>query len=232
MRMESSKKYEVLLFDVDGTLLDFDKAEECGIEALLLRYKVPVTVENKEKYHVLNQGYWRRLELGELTRDQVLFQRFEEFFGGFGIQVDGREVDRLYRETLDQSAVLIEGALEILDYLKDKYMLYIITNGVASTQARRLHDSGLDTYFRGIFISETAGVQKPQRGFFEYCFEQMKRRDTDRMLVIGDSLSSDIRGANGCGIDSCWYNPHGKVNDAEVQVDMEIRKLDELKKFL
>ena len=160
------KKYDVLLFDVDGTLLDFDRAEEMGIEGLLEHYGVPVTAENKEKYHHLNKSYWERLERGEITRDQVLSLRFEEFFGDFGISVDGMETDRLYREYLNEGAFLIDGARELLEGLKGQYELYIITNGVAATQYHRLGKSGLERYFKDIFISEEAGGQKPQPEYF------------------------------------------------------------------
>lgn len=220
------KKYEVLLFDVDGTLLDFDKAEEQGIEGVMAHYKVPVTAENKEKYHTLNKGYWQRLERGELTRDQVLGQRFEEFFGSFGITVDGLLTDGLFRQYLNDSAVLIEGAIPLLKRLQERYALYIITNGVAHTQYKRLAASGLDQYFKGIFISEEAGYQKPQREFFEYCFDKMGRRDVENMLIIGDSLTSDIRGGNAAGIDTLWYNPHGQMNTAGVRVDYEVASLE------
>lgn len=226
------KQYEVILFDVDGTLLDFDKAEEQGIEALLSHFNVPVTEENKRRYHVLNKEYWQKLERGEITRDQVLSWRFEDFFGGFGIEVDGAEVDGLYRKELNNSAVLIDGAIELLEALKDRYPLYIVTNGVAATQYRRLSASGLDRYFKGIFISEEAGAQKPQQEFFDYCFEKMGRNDTEHMLIIGDSLTSDMRGGNVAGIDTCWYNPKGQENHSDVHVDYEIRLLGELKKLL
>lgn len=226
------KKYEVLLFDVDGTLLDFDKAEEMGIEGLLAHYGLPVTPENKEKYHVLNRKYWEKLERGEITRDQVLSLRFEEFFGDFGIRVDGMEVDGMYRKYLNAGAFPVEGAFELLEKLKTKYPLYIITNGVAETQYKRLGACGLDKYFQGIFISEEAGCQKPQKEFFEYCFEKMGRRDVENMLVIGDSLTSDIRGGNNVGIDTLWFNPHHQENTAGVHVDYEAGTLYEIGEML
>lgn len=225
------KKYEVLLFDVDGTLLDFDRAEETGIEGLLTHFGVPVTEENKKKYHVLNKKYWEMLESGTITRDQVLSLRFEEFFGDFGIQVDGMDVDRLYRTFLDNSAFLLDGAIELLEAVKDKYPLYIITNGVAATQHKRLRASGLDKYFKGIFVSEEAGSQKPQKEFFEYCFERMGRRDVENMLIIGDSLTSDIRGGNNMGIDTLWFNPHKQENGAGVRVDYEVSSLKEIEEM-
>ena len=226
------KTYEIILFDTDATLLDFDKAEEYGIEALFRRFDVPVTEENKEKYRAISQRCWQRLEQGELTRAETLRLRFEDFFGSFGISVDGDEVNRLFQDALAESHDLIEGAEENLTYLKEKYKLYVITNGVATTQNRRLGDSGLKKYFDGIFISEEAGAQKPQEEFFEYCFRHMGRRDVENMLVVGDSLTSDIRGANRSGIDACWYNPKGEENTAGVKVDYEIHDLSELKKIL
>ena len=223
------KKYEVLLFDVDGTLLDFNKAEEEGIEGLLKHYGAPVSAENKHKYHLVNKKYWEALERGEITRDQVLTQRFEEFFGGFGIQVDGGEADALYRQYLNASAVLIDGAIELLEAVKGKYPLYIVTNGVAETQYNRLGKSGLDKYFDGIFISEEAGAQKPQPAFFEYCFEKMGRRDVENMLIIGDSLTSDMRGGNNVGIDTMWFNPGKEENHTEVHLDYIVESLAEMK---
>ncbi len=223
------KKYEVLLFDVDGTLLDFNKAEEEGIEGLLNHLGVPVTAENKYKYHITNKRYWEMLERGEITRERLLGQRFEEFFGEFGVQVNGDEVDALYRQYLNASAVLIDGAIELLDSVKGKYPLYIVTNGVAETQYTRLAKSGLDKYFDGIFISEEAGSQKPQMAFFEYCFEKMGRRDVENMLIIGDSLTSDMRGGNNAGIDTMWYNPKGDENHTEVHLDYIVTTLKEMK---
>ncbi len=226
------KKYEVLLFDVDGTLLDFDKAEEEGIEGLLNHFGVPVTEENKHKYHITNKRYWEMLERGEITRDRLLGQRFEEYFGDFGIQVDGNEVDGLYRQYLNASAVLIEGAIDLLEHVKGKYPLYIVTNGVAATQYNRLAKSGLDKYFDGIFISEEVGSQKPQKAFFEYCFEKMGRRDVENMLIIGDSLTSDMRGGNNAGIDTMWFNPKKDENHTEVRLDYTVTSLYEIKELL
>lgn len=231
MQRDEMNKYEVLLFDVDGTLLDFDKTEEEGIEGLLNHYGVPVTEENKHRYHVLNKRYWEALERGELTREQILSQRFEEYFGTFGVSVDGKETDRLYRQYLNASAVLIEGAVELLEYLKGKYTLYIVTNGIAATQYSRLGKSGLDQYFEGIFISEEANAQKPQPEFFDYCFEKMGRRDVEHMLIIGDSLTSDMRGGNYAGIDTMWFNPHGLKNETDVTLNYMVSSLAEIKQM-
>ncbi len=228
------KKYEVLLFDIDGTLFDFNKAESESIGKLMEYYKVPVTDENRMKYHLINQSWWERLERGEYSRDEILKKRFEEFFGGCGINVDGAEADSVYRSFLSEGSDFIEGVPEVLSYLKDsgKYKMYIVTNGVAKTQRRRIEKSGLDKWFDGIFVSEDTGSQKPQPEFFDYCFEKMGRDDRENMLIIGDSLTSDIRGGNNAGIDTLWYNPDGLSVSGNVHVDYEIRNIRELEDIL
>ena len=201
------KKYQVLLFDVDGTLLDFDKAERIGIERVLTHFGVPATEDNVQKYHHLNKSYWQKLERGEITREQVLSLRFEDFFSDFGIKVNGAEVDGLYRQTLNESAFLLDGVMDLLNGLKNCYELYIVTNGVAETQ-------------------------KPQQEYFDYCFEKMGRNDVENMLIIGDSLTSDIRGGNNAGIDTLWYNPHHQENTAGVHVDYEADTLEKIGEML
>ena len=126
----------------------------------------------------------------------------------------------------------LDGATQLLRSLKESHKLYIITNGVAATQYNRLAKSGLDQYFDGIFISEEAGSQKPQREFFEYCFEKMGRRDVENMLIIGDSLTSDMRGGNNAGIDTMWFNPQGQENTTEVRLNYIVKTLNEIKEML
>ena len=226
------KKYQVLLFDVDGTLLDFDKAEKIGIERVLTHFGVPATEENVQKYHHLNKSYWQKLERGEITREQVLSLRFEDFFSDFGIKVNGAEVDGLYRQTLNESAFLLDGVMDLLNGLKNHYELHIVTNGVAETQYKRLAAAGLDKLFQGIYVSEESGYQKPQQEYFDYCFEKMGRNDVENMLIIGDSLTSDIRGGNNAGIDTLWYNPHHQENTAGVHVDYEADTLEKIGEML
>ena len=216
------KKYQVLLFDVDGTLLDFDKAEKIGIERVLTHFGVPATEENMQKYHHLNKSYWQKLECGEITREQVLSLRFEDFFSDFGIKVNGAEVDGLYRQTLNESAFLLDGVMDLLNGLKNRY----------ETQYKRLAAAGLDKLFQGIYVSEESGYQKPQQEYFDYCFEKMGRNDVENMLIIGDSLTSDIRGGNNAGIDTLWYNPHHQENTAGVHVDYETDTLEKIGEML
>lgn len=226
------KQYKTILFDVDGTLLDFSAAERLGIVTLLSYVGIEPRMEHLEQYHKLNQSMWKAFEMGEMTREQVLTERFTRFFEGLGYTVDADQMESIYREQLGRSAVLIDGAVNILDYLKGRYGLYVVTNGVSDTQYRRLSNSGLDWYFDKIFVSEDAGSQKPQKEFFEYCFAAIPNLDPDSVLIIGDSLSSDMKGGINAGIDTCWYNPGHAKADPSIPVTYEICSLDEIRKFL
>ena len=122
--------------------------------------------------------------------------------------------------------------MDLLNGLKNRYELHIVTNGVAETQYKRLAVAGLDKLFKGIYVSEESGYQKPQQEYFHYCFEKMGRNDVENMLIIGDSLTSDIRGGNNVGIDTLWYNPHHQENTAGVHVDYEADTLEKIGEML
>lgn len=227
-----SKQYQVLLFDADGTLLDFDRAEEEAFKQVLQKYGFSPEKQYVDEYHRINRACWEAFEEGRMERDEVLTVRFERFFRGHGAAVSGREAEDFYRVLLGKGAYLMKGALEILDDLKERYSLYIVTNGVAATQRKRLADSGLAPYFRDVFISEDAGSQKPQRAFFDYCFSRIPGADPDKMLIIGDSLTSDMQGGVNAGIDTCWLNPGQEENKRGLLLTWEIKNLEELKNFL
>lgn len=226
------KQYHTILLDIDGTLLDFDKAEQNSIREILEHYGLRPEEKLVEAYHTLNQRYWHDFEIGNITKDQIMGHRFTEYFQNLGENIDGDEAEAIHRKHLNESAFLIDGALEICAYLKEKYDLYVVTNGVSDTQYRRLKQSGLDRCFRAVFVSEDAGSQKPQREFFDYCFSRMEKPDPESMLIVGDSLTSDIKGGNDAGIDTCWYNPSAQLLPQEFHVDYEIRKLKDLEHFL
>lgn len=224
------KSYRVLLFDIDGTLLDFQAAEREGIAQVLRERGISPSHMLEERYHQINDSYWRAFERGEIGKDEIMGSRFRTFFETMGIDTDGREEEAVYRRVLDGSAVLMDGALEVCRKLRESHRMYIVTNGVSQTQYSRLALSGLDAFFDDVFVSEDAGSQKPQEEFFSYCLSRMPLgdREKSRMLLIGDSLRSDIRGANAAGIAACWYNPLGLPREEGVRVDWEIRDLWEL----
>lgn len=226
------RSFEVLLLDVDGTLLDFNRAEKEGISQVLLHFGLEPTEERLVRYHKLNEEAWAAFERGEVTKERLVTERFVVFFRQLGKEADGREAEDLYRSCLDRSAYLIEGAKEICEYLKERYDLYIVTNGTSTTQYKRLSASGLDQYVKDIFVSEDAGSQKPRKEYFDYCFSRIPGADPGRMLLIGDSLHSDILGGMNAGCGTCWYNPKGLPGKEGIRADYEIRKLEELKKIL
>ena len=226
------KAYDVILLDIDGTLLDFNMAERQGISAVLEANGVEPTEELMQRYHHINQELWKSFERGDIAKEEIMQLRFPRLFETLGKTVDVSATERLYRSCLNHSAVLLDGAWECCQYLKGKYRLYVVTNGVSETQYQRLKDSGLEQFFQDVFVSEDAGSQKPQKEFFDYCFRKIPKADPGKMLIIGDSLTSDIKGGNAAGIHTCWYNPEGQPKDQQVQVTYEIRHLRELQTFL
>lgn len=238
MKEKGALCYTTLLFDVDNTLLDFDASEKEAFNSLLLHFGMDPEDRLLRDYHQINRSCWELFEEGKMEKEEVLLRRFELFFSRHNCQADGKEAELFYRERLGDSAILIPGALELCRDLSRRYDLYIVTNGVADTQHKRLESSGLNPYFKSVFVSEEAGSPKPKKEFFDYCFEQMRRlgvkrpeERTQEMLLIGDSLTSDMRGGENAGIDTCWYNPGGLSNDKGVSVTMEVSSYEELRKI-
>ena len=227
-------KYTSILFDADNTLLDFDKAENVGLKKVMELYNLPITDENCRKYSEINAALWKKFEKGEIQKNDIKATRFKIFFEFMGVKekIDPLQVNETYLSFLKEGAYTIEGAKELCENLKEKgYSLYIITNGIALTQARRLKKSGLLPYFKEVFVSETVGFPKPKKEYFDYVLSNIDEKDKSKVLVIGDSLSSDIKGAQNAGLDYIWYN-HYKTAVPEdlnaVAVVEDIRKLKDI----
>ena len=228
------KKYTTLLFDADNTLLDFDKTERCALTKLLEYYSLPVTEENCKVYSQINDGLWKQFEKGEIEKAQIKSTRFRKFFEFLKVEhsIDPIEANDRYIGYLREGGHIIDGADTLLKNLKDKvYSIYIITNGIALTQAIRFEKSGLLPFITDVFVSETIGFQKPKKEYFDYVLENIAEKDTKKVLVIGDSLSSDIQGAINSDLDYIWYNhknaeiPHGII---PTSVITDIRKLNDI----
>lgn len=226
------KPYSTLFFDVDNTLLDFRAAEDQALHKLFASQHVPLTDRIMAHYRRINQGIWQVIEQGKADRDSLLNKRFSRLFRHYGKRVDGPAMEKKYREYLSEGHQLVDGALEMIRLLHNRYNLYVITNGVRSTQLRRLRDSGLLPLFRKIFVSETAGYQKPMRAFFDYAFARVPDFSKDQALMIGDSLSSDIKGGYLAGLDTCWFNPDGVQNTGQYAPTYQMKRLVELKGIL
>ena len=222
-------KYDVILFDADDTLLDFAKSEAAALQQAFEAFALPLTPKIRAGYLEINHGLWKALERGEIDKPQVLARRFQETFSRFGIDgpTDG-SFERAYQRMLGEGAYLVDGAMDLLRALQPDFHLAIVTNGVTATQTNRLRLSGLSEVVQDVFISEQIGVAKPQAGFFEAVFAALGNPDPSRVLIVGDSLSSDMRGGEVAGIDNCWYNPKGAPNSMGVRITYEIRDLAEL----
>ena len=221
-----------VLFDVDDTLLDFGKAEAAAIRKTFERIGIPVTDELIRRYSEINAQQWSRFEKGEITREKLLTERFDILFSELGINVPSEMAQASYEYLLGIGHYFVDGAEELLEALKDKYELYIVSNGNASVQDRRLKSAGIIPYFKDIFISERVGFNKPSAEFFEACFERIPGFEKDKAVIVGDRLSSDILGGINAGVKTCWFNPNGEEPDPDIPADYEIKHLGELPALL
>ena len=217
-----------VLWDVDGTLLNFLAAEKAAIRECFRRFDLgECTDAMLARYSTINRGYWEKIERGEIGKPRALVARFEDFFSGEGLPTGCAEAfNDEYQVRLGDTVVFEHGAREAVEALLGRVKQYAVTNGTATAQRRKLKNSGLDKLLDGVFISEDIGVEKPDAAFFDYVFCHIDAA-RDETVIIGDSLTSDMLGGNNAGIRCWWYNPAGKANGG-VAVDREIRDLSEL----
>ena len=220
-----------VFLDLDDTLLDFHRSEREAISMTLSSLGVEPTEAVRKRYSEINRYVWQQLELGTMTREQILVRRFELLFEELGLGIDGMEARRTYEWNLGGSYFYIDGAEALLCELSKKYDLYLMSNGTAAVQDRRIAASGIAKYFKGLFISEKVGYNKPAIEFFEKCFAEIPDFKKEESIIVGDSLSSDIKGGINAGIPTCHYNPSGETSD-KIIPDYTIKTLEELPALL
>ena len=219
-----------VLWDVDGTLLDFLTAERNAIRTCFELFHLgECTDEMIRVYSAINLRWWEALERGEKTKPEILLGRFREFFALYGRDVSAAEAfNEEYQVRLGDTIVFCPGALETVRALRGRAVQYAVTNGTKIAQQRKLARSGLDALLDGVFISEEVGAEKPDPRFFRAVFDALDGISPRETLIVGDSLTSDIRGGVNAGIGTVWYNPGAKPRPDHLRIDHEIRSLTEI----
>lgn len=217
-------KYDWILFDADETLYSFNSFQ--GLKPMLARYGIEFTREDYDKFQAVNQPLWVAYQNKEITAQELQITRFTKL-----AEQTGQDPLKLNQELMAEMAMVsqpLENTFATLEILSSKVKMGIITNGFKSLQQKRLDNTNTAQFFELVVVSEEVGVAKPDRKIFDYAFERMGLPDKSRILMVGDTLASDILGGNQSGIDSCWFNPHQKPNDTEIQPTYEIHSMLDL----
>ncbi|MBQ7847867.1 MAG: YjjG family noncanonical pyrimidine nucleotidase [Clostridia bacterium] len=225
-------KYEFILLDADDTLFDFSKGEAVAFHETLKEYGITPLPGMVERYSAINDACWKRLERGELTKKELIVVRFALFLEQYRLQGDPQRINELYIQHLSRQAILIPGALEFVKNLYGKAKLYIITNGTTVVQQSRFARTELTEYIEKIFISEQMGTKKPDILFFEKTADAIEGFTKQKAVVIGDSLSSDMKGAENYGLDRVWFNPRKLENDSGILINCIASCYEEIEQFL
>lgn len=225
---------KVILWDIDATLLDFLAAEKAAIRFCFSKYNLgECTDEMLAHYSVINKKYWEMLERGEMSKADILVNRFGEFFASEGIETEcEKEFNDSYQVALGDTICFRDNGYELVKKLQGRYRQFVVTNGTFVAQERKLRKSGIGELVEEAFISDLIGFEKPSIEFFNHVFEKIGEYDKNEVLIIGDSLTSDMQGGNNAGIVCCWYNPNHLENTKNVKIDYEIEDLWQLEEIL
>ncbi len=223
-------EYEVLLFDSDDTLLDFKAAEKNALRLALTECGLEYNDALALSYSKANDVYWKAFEKGEIEKKEIYVGRFQLFLKNANIDFDPKTLSEKYEGFLKKQYNKIEGAQSTCEMLYEKYDMYIVSNGNVKVQLPRLEGSGLRPFFKDVFVSEAIGFQKPQKEFFDYIFKKISVTDLSKILIIGDSITSDIQGGINAGIDTCLFS--STDNKSGVKPTYTVRNHTELRQLL
>ena len=222
---------EFLLLDLDDTILDFHKAERIALSKTFRDFGLEPAEDVLDLYHNINKWHWEQLELGTMTRDQVLVNRFGALFEKVGMTVDPAACAKSYESNLGIGYYFLPGAEEAVKRLSERCRLFLVSNGTATVQHSRLTSAGLYPYFEQVFISQEIGYNKPEKAYFDRCFERIPGFAPEKALMVGDSLTSDIKGGINAGLKTVWVNPQHKPC-GEIRPDYIIEELCQLETLL
>ena len=222
-------KFPYLLFDADDTLFDFPKAASRAFSIMCRSNDIPENTETYQLYDEINAALWAAFERGEVSKSFVTHERYIRFLKALGLERDPAKCNRDYLTALGEAVYPLPHAEMVCRTLAERgHYLYIVTNAVASMQQSRLQRCSFAHLFLDVFISENAGASKPSKAYYDYVQSCVPEISPDNTLIIGDSLTTDIRGANNAGFPCCWFNPRRKSAPADLRIDYEIRDLKEL----
>lgn len=230
--------YKLILYDLDGTLLDYETAEQTSLWQTCREFGIDFSeAAVLREYKKINGEIWRDFERGKITSVKLRTERFRRLFnnseaGNFQPDLSIDLFSKSYLNNLSQSAVLIGEAEIVLSHFQGKIIQAIVSNGLADVQYPRIRNSILNKYFGDIFISEEIGYAKPDPGIFNHIFSSMEGISPDTALIVGDNLNSDIKGGKDFGIDTCWFNPNNLPNETGIEPTYIIENLSELKKII
>ena len=221
---------KIILWDIDATLLDFLKSESMALKKAVLHFGLGECPGSKvAEYSAINQSYWNRLETGELTKEQVLVGRFEEFLRVNDYNdVDAEKFCEYFEASLPDCVEFMGNAKSVIKALSKTYMQYAVTNGAKAVQEKKLAVSGIDGIFNGAFISDDVGYAKPSKEFFNFVLDNIPKASNYEIMIVGDSLTSDIKGGNNMGFKTCWFNPHHLPLKDGFKVDYQLDNLDNI----
>ena len=233
---------KAVLVDIDNTLLDFDAYVETTLRRGFEKFSLGVFDEERlATFHRVNHGVWRELEQGILTYEEILKTRFNRIFAAMGIEFDGCVFEKYFKESLFDHAIPVEGAADMLRYLRERYILCAASNGPYEQQINRLKVAGMLEYFDHVFVSEAIGASKPAEAYFDHCMAVINAAQAEKgeaaihnseVMMIGDSLTSDMAGAVRSGMHTCYFDKQGSHAAHELEVEHEICALREIRQFL
>jgi 2-haloacid dehalogenase len=226
------KMYKWLLFDADGTLFDFDKAESYTLKKTFEDFNITYLDCYLTTFQIINADIFKQYELGMIGSEEMRIKRFKLLFKKYGLNIDSHLFSAKYLRTLSDCSELLLDSMETIKQLAQYFKLLIITNGIGDVQRPRYTKSDLNVYFSGIVISDEVGASKPGNKIFDAAFLKMGNPEKDEVLIIGDSLSSDIAGGINYGIDTCWFNPEKKEFSTDLNITYEINNIQKLVKLL
>ena len=226
------KHYPWLWFDADGTLFDYNRAEAAALRNTFQSLTLPFEDSYLDVYRKINHGLWQALERQEITQAVLRFRRFELLMEALQMSGSPEQMSSAYVEQLSICSELMDGAYEVLQALQGKSQIAIVTNGLQTVQRGRLEHSTIREFITELIISEEVGAAKPHASFFDAAFARCGYPSKSDVLIIGDSLTSDIQGGVDYGIDTCWYNPECETQPEGLEITYQIRHLSELPEII